>query len=125
MSIKECGAPNTGHESETRVIRDSARATSQVPTACAATALSSAARRWLRRGYRVEYEDGYLIQLARKQRVARPRLLLTLGGACMLGVGGLFALSAYLWHARHPRRHVVSLALSPQQRVITHVQWER
>jgi hypothetical protein len=90
----------------------------------ATTALAIAAERWLRRGYRVEYQDGFLIQVARERRVvAGPGLLLAVASACLLGVGGLLALSAYLWRACQPRRHVVSLALTPQRHVITHVHW--
>jgi hypothetical protein len=92
----------------------------------ASAALTSAAERWLRRGYRIEYQDGYLMQVACERRIlSGPGLLLAFASACLLGLGGLLALSAYLWQARRHQRHVVSLALTPQGRIITHAHWAR
>lgn len=80
--------------------------------------LSRAALNWVRRGYRVRYSDAYLIQLIRRGRLGRESVLLLV--VALLGFAGAAAALAIAL-ARRPW-HVVTLALGPDERVLTHEQ---
>lgn len=80
--------------------------------------LSRAATGWVRQGYRVRYSDAFLIQLIRRGRPGREALpFIALG---LLGfIGAAAALAVAL--SRRPW-HVVTLAIGPDERVLTHQQ---
>ncbi|HEX8036420.1 MAG TPA: hypothetical protein VF510_21360 [Ktedonobacterales bacterium] len=80
--------------------------------------LSRAALNWVRRGYRVRYSDAYLIQVIRRGRLGResvPLLVLALLGFAGAAVALAIALTRRPWH-------VVTLAIGPDERVLTHEQ---
>ncbi len=89
------------------------------------TILQRAARPWLRQGYRVEFGDEHLVQLAAPFRGLSPRDLFS---ATLVGVGlgalGTVAALALLWRSRRHRWHIVSLVLTPERQVLTHEQWQ-
>lgn len=80
--------------------------------------LSRAALTWVRRGYRVRYSDAYLIQVIRRGGLGRESVLLLV--LALLGFAGAAAALAIAL-ARRPW-HVVTLALGPDERVLTHEQ---
>lgn len=87
--------------------------------------LRGAASNWLRRGYRIDYDDEHLVQLVAPFRALSPRdLLLSSLVGVGLGVLGACGTLGYLWLTRHGRRHIVSLVLTPERRVVTHEQWQ-
>lgn len=80
--------------------------------------LSQAAIGWVRQGYRVRYSDAYLIQLIRRERPGResaPFVVLALLGFVGAAAALAIALSRRPWY-------VVTLALGPNERVLTHQQ---
>lgn len=80
--------------------------------------LSRAAVGWVRRGYRVRYSDAYLIQLIRRGlpgRESLPFIALALLGFVGAAAALAIALSRRPWH-------VVTLAMGPDERVLTHEQ---
>lgn len=87
--------------------------------------LRHAAGPWLRRGYRIEYDDAQLVQLTAPFRALGPRDLFL---AAVVGVGmgalGTIVALGYLWLTRHGRSHIVSLLLTPERKVLTHEQWQ-
>jgi hypothetical protein len=89
------------------------------------TILQSAARSWVRQGYRVEYDDEHLVQLAAPFHGLSPRDLL-LASLVGIGMGALGTLAALglLRRSRRHRWHIVSLVLTPERRVLTHEQWQ-
>lgn len=88
------------------------------------SSLRRAAESWLRNGYRLEFDDEHLVQLAAPFRGLSTRDLLA-AALCGVGVGALGTLATlgYLWLTRRHRWHVVSLLLSPERQVLTHEQW--
>jgi hypothetical protein len=87
--------------------------------------LARAAEIWLRRGYQLRYQDEHLVQVASNTSAPTRRdLLLAVGGSALLGICGALGLLAYLALARRGRRHVVSLLLTPERRVIAYRQWQ-
>jgi hypothetical protein len=82
------------------------------------TALRQAARAWIKRGYAIVYEDDHLVELAREDKAPRPWLIAlgVVGGI----VAGLAIIGATLiWLRARPWR-IVSLAASPEHKVVTH-----
>lgn len=80
--------------------------------------LSRAATGWVRQGYRVRYSDAYLIQLIKRGRTGReslPFIVLALLGFTGAVVALAIAMSRRPWH-------VVTLAIGPDERVLTHQQ---
>lgn len=92
--------------------------------ASADSPLRRAAESWLRNGYRLEFDDEQLVQLAAPFRALAPRDLM-LAALCGVGLGALstLAMLGYLWLTRRHRWHVVSLLLTPERQVLTHEQW--
>lgn len=83
-------------------------------------ALDQAVRSWERRGYHVTYRDAYLAQLARQESVG---LVLPVLGTL---IGALVA--ALIWSqiaTRRRARFVVTLAATPEGRIVTHRQQTR
>lgn len=89
------------------------------------TILQRTARVWVRQGYRVEYDDEHLVQLAAPFRGLPPRDLLV-SALCGIGLGALATVAAltFLWRGRRHRWHIVSLMLTPERHVLTHQQWQ-
>ncbi len=89
------------------------------------TMLQHAARAWVRQGYRVEYDDEHLVQLAAPFHGLSPRDLLV---AALFGIGlgalGTIAALGLFWRSRKHRWHIVSLVLTPERQVLTHEQWQ-
>jgi hypothetical protein len=82
------------------------------------TALRKAAQTWMKRGYATVYEDDHLVELAREDKAPRP-FMLALGVAGGI-VGGLAIIGAtQIWLRARPWR-IVSLAASPEHKVVTH-----
>lgn len=80
--------------------------------------LNRVAARWIAHGYRITYQDDYLIQLIRRERLtwrAFPYV-----GMALLGFIGALAIIGIAWRRRP--WHVVTLVVGPQQRIITHRQ---
>ena len=78
--------------------------------------LRAAAATWRRRGYRMRYRDAFLIQLLRRRRPglrSAPYVALTVAA---LGL----ALAAWIAALRRRPWHVVTLALGPDGRILTH-----
>ncbi|HEX6820379.1 MAG TPA: hypothetical protein VF120_18520 [Ktedonobacterales bacterium] len=92
--------------------------------ASAASPLRRAADVWLRNGYRLEFDDEHLVQVAAPFRALSPRdfLLCAIFGAG-LGVLASLTMLGILWQTRRRRWHVVSLLLTPDRQVLTHEQW--
>lgn len=87
------------------------------PGASAQAALEQAMRSWTRRGYHVTYRDEYLAQLAR--RTLPDWVVVALGAI----IGGLLAaLISSLLTIRRRRWSVVTLAATPEGRIIVHRQ---
>jgi hypothetical protein len=81
-------------------------------------AFERAVARWVARGYQVLYRDEYLVQLVRRHR---PDWLLF--AFVLAGLAGLLFLAA-IRRARLARPwHVVTLARTFDERVVTHEQW--
>lgn len=86
------------------------------PPSTSGAILRAATAAWRRRGYRVRYRDAFLIQLQRRGRPGlRSAPYITLAFAAL-------ALAAAAWIAAMRRRpwHIVSLALGPDDRILTH-----
>lgn len=80
--------------------------------------LSRAAAGWIRQGYRVRFSDAYLIQLSKRgflERESLPFVVLALLGFAGAAAALAIALSRRPWH-------VVTLAMGPGGRVLTHQQ---
>lgn len=87
------------------------------PDPGAQAALEQATRSWMRRGYQLMYRDEYLAQLARR---TLPDWVVVASGAI---IGGLLAaLISSLLTIRRRRWSVVTLAATPEGRIIVHRQ---
>jgi hypothetical protein len=83
--------------------------------------LLRAAESWTRRGYDVRYSDSSLVELARR-RASQPLRDLQVALAAALGAG-LLAAGVTLALLRWRRWHIISIALTPEHRVLTHARW--
>jgi hypothetical protein len=88
------------------------------PDAGAGAALDRAAQSWQRRGYQVWYRDEHLVQLVRHRLPDGIFIAAVVLGAVALA-------GAYLLARRRGVWNVVSLAVSPEGRVIVHQQRAR
>lgn len=82
------------------------------------TTLRAAAAMWVRRGYRVRYRDAFLIQLLRRRRPglrSAPYVALTFAALALAVAAWIAALRRRPWH-------VVTLAIGPDSRILTHSQ---
>jgi hypothetical protein len=81
-------------------------------------ALRKAAQSWLKRGYAIVYEDDHLVELAREDK-APGRWMIALGvsGGVLAGLSIIGA--TLIWLRARPWR-IVSLAASPEHKVVTH-----
>jgi hypothetical protein len=80
--------------------------------------LRRAAQSWVRRGYLVMYEDDHLVELAKEERApGRWIAALAIAGAVVAGLS--IAGAALIWLRARPWR-IVSLAASPERKVVTH-----
>src|SRR5262245_10942934 len=80
--------------------------------------LRRAAQAWIRRNYTIVYSDDHLVELAKEDKTpGRWIIALAVAGA---GVAGLSIVGATLiWLRARPWR-IVSLAASPEHKVIAH-----
>jgi hypothetical protein len=107
----ESNQPPPSHDEPRGQITSFSRATSRAT-------LRRAAQTWMRRGYAVVYEDDHLIELAREDKTPGRMIigLAALGGI----VAGLSIVGATLiWLRARPWR-IVSLAISPEHKVVAH-----
>ena len=82
------------------------------------TALRTAAQSWIKRGYAIVYEDDHLVELAREDKTpGRWMIALGVAGAAVAGLSIIGA--TLIWLRARPWR-IVSLAASPEHKVITH-----
>lgn len=80
--------------------------------------LRLAAQAWLGRGYAIIYEDDHLVELAREDKTpGRWIIALAVAGAAVAGLSIVGA--TLIWLRARPWR-IVSLAASPEHRVIAH-----
>lgn len=87
------------------------------PSESSAT-LRAASATWMRRGYRVRYRDAFLIQLVRRGRPgprSAPYIALSLAALALAVASWIAALRRRPWQ-------VVTLALGPDDRILTHTQ---
>lgn len=75
-------------------------------------ALDGAALLWMRRGYSVQYRDEHLVQLTRRAWPVMASVLVTVAAAGVVALAWRMCRSWY----------VVSLAVGPDGRVVTHRQ---
>ncbi len=88
------------------------------PGAAPRAMLLRAAQPWIRRGYAVVYEDDHLVELTREDRTpGRWIAALAFAGAVVAGLS--IAGAALIWLRARPWR-IVSLAASPERRVVAH-----
>jgi hypothetical protein len=81
-------------------------------------ALRRAAQIWIKRGYAIVYEDDHLVELAREDKTLRPWMIaLGVAGAAIAGLSIIGAM--LVWLRARPWR-IVSLAASPEHKVVTH-----
>ena len=81
-------------------------------------ALREAAQSWIKRGYAIVYEDDHLVELAREDKTpGRWVIVLGVAGAAVAGLSIIGA--ALIWLRARPWR-IVSLAASPEHKVVTH-----
>ncbi len=92
--------------------------TNPPPEADAGTGLDRAARIWQRRGYHVWYRDEHLVQLVRHGLPDGVILLLVVLGALAVAGASVLARRRGTWN-------IVSLAVSPEGRVVAHQQRAR
>ena len=82
------------------------------------TALRRAAQTWIKRGYAIVYEDDHLVELAREDN-APMRWMIALGVAGGVLAGLSIIGATLLWLRARPWR-IVSLAASPEHKVVAH-----
>lgn len=88
--------------------------------------LASAAQTWLRRGYHLQFADASLVQLgAPVTGLTRRDLANALSVGAFAGILAALGWLAYLHVTRRGRWHEVSLALTPERRVLTHGRFRR
>jgi hypothetical protein len=82
------------------------------------TELRRAAQTWIKRGYAIVYEDDHLVELARENRTpGRWMIALGVAGAAVAGLSIVGA--TLVWLRVRPWR-IVSLAASPERKVVAH-----
>ena len=75
-------------------------------------------RSWIKRGYAIVYEDDHLVELAREDKTpGRWVIALGVAGAAVAGLSIIGA--TLIWLRARPWR-IVSLAASPEHKVVTH-----
>jgi hypothetical protein len=80
--------------------------------------LRRAAQTWIKRGYSIVYEDDHLVELARENKtLGRWMIVLAAIGGIVAGLS--IAGAALIWLRARPWR-IVSLAASPEHKVVTH-----
>jgi hypothetical protein len=88
------------------------------PRTAPGAALRQAAQTWARRGYAIVYEDEHLVELAKEDKTPGRWIVgLAVAGAAVAGVSILGA--TLVWLRARPWR-IVSLASSPEHKVIAH-----
>lgn len=101
-------SPHSGNESHGQI----------TPFPHARAPLRQAAQTWIQRGYTIVYEDDHLIELAREDKTPG-RLIISLAAIGGI-VAGLSIIGATLiWLRARPWR-IVSLATSPEHKVVAH-----
>jgi hypothetical protein len=81
-------------------------------------ALRKAARTWIKRGYAIVYADDHLVELAREDKTPGWWMIaLGVAGAIVAGLSIIGA--TFIWLRARPWR-IVSLAASPEHKVVTH-----
>jgi hypothetical protein len=81
--------------------------------------LYEAAQRWIRRGYGVVYEDDHLVELAREDKTPGRWIIgLAIAGGAVAGLSIIGA--TLIWLRARPWR-IISLAASPEHKVVAHV----
>jgi hypothetical protein len=96
------------------------------PASGATSPLASAAERWLKRGYQVQYSDAYLVQLGAQVTGPESRdLALAAGIGVAVALLGALSWLAYLHLTRRGRWHEVSLTLTPERQVLTYGRYLR
>jgi hypothetical protein len=81
--------------------------------------LRRAAAGWLRRGYVVRYEDPHLIQLVRAGRPTWQGMLLIAFAIPFMALSILLVIRGL----RQRMWHTISIARTPDDRIVTHMQW--
>jgi hypothetical protein len=80
--------------------------------------LRQAAETWIRHGYTVVYEDDHLIELAREDK--KPgRMIVSLAAIGGIVAGLSIVGATLIWLRARPWR-IVSLATSPERKVVAH-----
>jgi hypothetical protein len=88
------------------------------PGATPGATLRRAAQAWIRRGYAIVYEDDHLVELAKEDTApGRWIFALAVAGAAVAGLSVVGA--TLIWLRARPWR-IVSLAASPEHKVIAH-----
>jgi hypothetical protein len=88
------------------------------PRVASRTPLRQAAETWIQQGYAVVYEDDHLVELAREDK--KPgRLIVSLAAIGGIVAGLSIAGATLLWLRARPWR-IVSLAISPERKVVAH-----
>ncbi len=96
------------------------------PASMEPSPLASAAQTWLRRGYQLQYSDAHLVQLsAPVTSPTRRDLANALGVGAIAGMLAAIGWLAYLHLTRRGRWHEISLALTPERRVLTYGRYRR
>jgi hypothetical protein len=81
--------------------------------------LHRVAQGWIRRGYGIVYEDDHLVELAKEDKTPGRWIIgLAIAGAAIAGLSIIGA--TLIWLRARPWR-IVSLAASPEHKVIAHV----
>jgi hypothetical protein len=80
--------------------------------------LRQAAQIWIRRGYSIVYDDEHLVELAREDKTpGRWMIALAAVGGIVAGLSIVGA--TLIWLRARPWR-IISLAVSPEQKVVAH-----
>jgi len=80
--------------------------------------LRRAAQTWIKRGYTIVYEDDHLVELAREDKTPG-RWMIGLAAIGGIVAGLSIAGATLIWLRARPWR-IVSLATSPEHKVVTH-----
>ena len=80
--------------------------------------LRRAAQTWIKRGYSIVYEDDHLVELAREDKTPG-RWMISLAAIGGIVAGLSIAGATLIWLRARPWR-IISLAASPEHKVVTH-----
>ena len=81
-------------------------------------ALRRVARTWIKRGYALVYQDDHLVEVAREDKTPGPWMI-ALGVAGGIVAGLTIIGATVIWLRARPWR-IVSLAASPEHKVVSH-----